>query len=182
MMLRVLQEASVLLNDVPVAQLVQTVPAIDFDVTAAAASADGHQLLLVGATRQVRSQGLLPDKIGGVRSLPICMTQKQLADYVPWEPVDRAKQSHLACGQGCTAVILDLGKVAGAATAATAGAAAGALAAGQHEQYISCFHFSNATVALQGQYIPPVHTFPPTANCFMSDLQLVLLCSTHRQC
>ncbi|KAF6261454.1 hypothetical protein COO60DRAFT_1699777 [Scenedesmus sp. NREL 46B-D3] len=46
------QEAAVLLNDVPVAQVVQTVPAIDFDVTAAAASADGHQLLLVGATRQ----------------------------------------------------------------------------------------------------------------------------------
>uniref|UniRef100_A0A383WCS7 Uncharacterized protein n=1 Tax=Tetradesmus obliquus TaxID=3088 RepID=A0A383WCS7_TETOB len=46
------QEAAVLLNDVPVTQVVQTVPAIDFDVTAAAASADGHQLLLVGATRQ----------------------------------------------------------------------------------------------------------------------------------
>lgn len=54
-----LQEAAVLLNDVPVVQVVQTVPAIDFDITAAAASADGHQLLLVGATRQVRSCCLL---------------------------------------------------------------------------------------------------------------------------
>jgi hypothetical protein len=59
LMLLVLQEASVLLNDVPVAQVVQTVPAIDFEVTAAAASADGHQLLLVGATRQVCNHGLL---------------------------------------------------------------------------------------------------------------------------
>jgi hypothetical protein len=58
-LLLVLQEAAVLLNEVPVAQLVQTVPAIDFDVTAAAASADGHQLLLVGATRQVCSLGML---------------------------------------------------------------------------------------------------------------------------
>jgi hypothetical protein len=58
-LLLVLQEAAVLLNDVPVTQVVQTVPAIDFEVTAAAASADGHQLLLVGATRQVRSWCLL---------------------------------------------------------------------------------------------------------------------------
>lgn len=51
-----LQEAVVPLNDVAVTQVVHTVPAIDFDVTAAAASADGHQLLLVGITTQVRRE------------------------------------------------------------------------------------------------------------------------------
>ncbi|KAF8058440.1 NUP88 [Scenedesmus sp. PABB004] len=46
------QDAAVALGGITVSQVVRTAPAIDFDVTAAAASPDGHQLLLVGTSRQ----------------------------------------------------------------------------------------------------------------------------------
>lgn len=53
-----LQDASILLEDVPVAQVISTTPATQFDVTAAVASADGHQLLVVGSSREVTAADL----------------------------------------------------------------------------------------------------------------------------
>jgi hypothetical protein len=47
------QEASTPLNNLNVIQVVTTTPAIDFQVTAASVSANGHQLLLVGSSHAV---------------------------------------------------------------------------------------------------------------------------------
>jgi hypothetical protein len=77
-----LQEAAVLLNDVQVLQVVHTVPAIDFEVTAAAASADGHQLLLVGATRQVSSACFYG--IAHVYVDHTCTPQQQMLPWYDW--------------------------------------------------------------------------------------------------
>lgn len=59
-----MQDASIALNDVSVVQVISMTPSLQFDVTAASVSADGHQLLLVGSSRQVcmEQQLLCSDK------------------------------------------------------------------------------------------------------------------------
>lgn len=54
----ILQEASTPLSSLNVQQVVCTTPAIDFTVTAAAVSANGHQMLLVGSSHAVRPAAL----------------------------------------------------------------------------------------------------------------------------